>query len=216
MNIWASTQGFDAATKSRRGIIIGVGWVDVNKADEHAPDYRPRFVGREFRQGNDDSLCASTPPLEALRTIASNAATLGGQYSGDGRLELKCVMVNDVRRAYFHSPAKRDIYTELPLEDELGDRRTQLGKLNLSLYDTRDAACNWQETLAGHLTTLGFRRGTGHPSICVQEGNKSGRWSTAMTMSRRDTNQVLVGYALNWNNVTKSTVKSLDLHILVL
>ena len=81
-------------------------------------------------------------------------------------------MVNDVRRAYFHSPCKRDLCIELPAEDVHGNRKTQLGKLNLSLHGTRDAACNWQETLAEHLHTLGFIRGTGYPSVFVHHHRK--------------------------------------------
>ena len=73
-------------------------------------------------------------------------------------------MVNDVRRAYFSAPMHRDIYIEPPPEDREGTR-DQLGKLNLSLYGTRDAASNWQEHLAVHLVRNGFVRGIGHPSI---------------------------------------------------
>ena len=73
-------------------------------------------------------------------------------------------MVNDVRRAYFYAPTHRDIYIELPPEDREGTK-DQLGKLNLSLYGTRDAASNWQEHLSAHLISHGFVRGIGHPSV---------------------------------------------------
>eukprot|EP00973_Karenia_brevis_P036049 4973185-Karenia_brevis.AAC.1 len=52
-------------------------------------------------------------------------------------------MANDVKRAYFHAPATREIYIEIPEEDwEEGDE-ARVAKLNLSLYGTRDAAQNW-------------------------------------------------------------------------
>ena len=73
-------------------------------------------------------------------------------------------MFNDVKRAYFYAPTHRDIYTKLPPEDREGTR-DQLGKLNLSLYVTRDAASNWQEHLSAHLIRNGFVRGIGHPSV---------------------------------------------------
>ena len=60
--------------------------------------------------GRDDSLYASTPPLEALRLILSWAATVkkeDGQASHD-------FMINDVRRAYFYAKAEREVYIELP------------------------------------------------------------------------------------------------------
>ena len=45
----------------------------------------------------------------------------------------------DVRRAYFHARARRDVFVELPEEDaEPG----MCGKLLKSLYGTRDAAQN--------------------------------------------------------------------------
>ena len=73
-------------------------------------------------------------------------------------------MVNDVRRAYFYAKTHRDIYIELPAEDLEGNKDMP-GKLNLSLYGTRDAAPNWQEHLSVHLEKIGFIRGVGHPSI---------------------------------------------------
>ena len=44
-----------------------------------------------------------------------------------------------------------------------------MGKLNLSLYGTRDAALNWQETLSQHLIDNGFVRGTGFPTVFVHK-----------------------------------------------
>ena len=50
-----------------QGKFIDTRWIDTNKADELNPEYRSRLVGREFNTGKDDSLYASTPPLESLR-----------------------------------------------------------------------------------------------------------------------------------------------------
>ena len=75
-------------------------------------------------------------------------------------------MINDVRRAYFYAAAVRDLYIHLPEEDELKSEG-EVGKLNLSLYVTRDAACNWQDTLARHLGSIGFTRGRGHGCVFV-------------------------------------------------
>ena len=70
-------------------------WIDTNKADESSPEYRSRLVGRDFNTGKDDSLYASTPPLESLRLVLSWAATVGFE---NGKHENN-VMINDVRRA---------------------------------------------------------------------------------------------------------------------
>ena len=46
-----------------------------NKGDIANPIMRSRLVGREFNVGKDDSLYASTPPLEAIRLLLSCTAT---------------------------------------------------------------------------------------------------------------------------------------------
>lgn len=58
----------------------------------------------------------------------------------------------------------RDLHLDLPPEHPLGSP-DQLGKLRLSVYGTKDAVCNWQETLAAHLVGLGFVQGRGHPCV---------------------------------------------------
>jgi len=149
--------------KRTGGKLIGTRWVDVNKGDGVDVDCRSRLVGREFNVGRDDALYAATPPLEALRIIISDAATIG---ENDVRKE---VMVNDVRRAYFYAKIERDVFIELPAEDpDFGSDK--IGKLRLCLYGTRDAAKGWQETLSTHLTSIGFTRGLGHPSVFHHKG----------------------------------------------
>ena len=86
--------------------------VDVNKGDNAAPDYRSRLIGKEFATEVDPDLYASMPPLEGLRYVVSMATT---QTSGSER---RCIMVNDVSRAYFFAPATRELYVELPKEDQ--------------------------------------------------------------------------------------------------
>lgn len=144
-----------------KGKIIRVRWIDHNKGDMDNPAYRSRLVGMEFKTGRCDELYASTPPLEALRMIVSWAATVDDGTRGAARRQ---VMVNDVSRAYFYAKCSRDIYVELPPEDPHYGKGL-LGKLNLSLYGTRDAALNWQNTLSKHLVSIGFLQGVGHPSL---------------------------------------------------
>ena len=42
------------------GKMITAKWLDTNKGDEEHPNYRSRLVGREYNEGKDDSLYAST------------------------------------------------------------------------------------------------------------------------------------------------------------
>ena len=114
---------------------IGCKWVDVNKGDEQNPEYRSRLVATEVKKDKREDLFAATPPLEGLRFLLSLAMTAG---YGD---KMKISFI-DVRRAHFHSVCKRDVFVELPPEDK---EEGMVGKLQKSMYGTRDAALNWEE-----------------------------------------------------------------------
>ena len=60
----------------------------------------------------------------------------------------------------FLCSATRDIYIELPPEDaEPG----MVGKLEKSLYGTRDAALNWAEACLTVLLAMGYKKGLSNP-----------------------------------------------------
>ena len=130
------------AKKSGLGKLIQGRWIDINKGDKDRPDYRSRYVGKEFNTGVDPDLYAATPPLEALKLILGHAA--GREKDGIH------IMMSDVKRAYFHAKAKREIYVQLPREDPHWGPDL-VGRLNLALYGTRDAAALWQECVSQHL-----------------------------------------------------------------
>ena len=90
--------------KRTGGKLIVTRWVDVIKGDALSVDCRSRLVGREFNVSRDDALYAATPPLEALRLIVSDAATIGVDYE---RTE---VVVNDLRRAHLYAKIERDVF----------------------------------------------------------------------------------------------------------
>ena len=57
-------------TKVRRAPwmkVITTRWIDHNKGDLAAPNYRARLVGREVAHDKRDDLYAATPPLESLK-----------------------------------------------------------------------------------------------------------------------------------------------------
>ena len=118
---------------------ITVMWIDCNKQDDKNPLYRSRLVGKEFNTYKDETLFASTPPVEAMRMIISLAAT----NNEKGKFK---IMTNDVSRAYFYAPVKEGhtIYVKLPEEDILPGEENMCGRLNYSMYGTRRAATNWQ------------------------------------------------------------------------
>ena len=73
-------------------------------------------------------------------------------------------MLSDVNRAYLYAKASRELYVELPHEDPCWSA-DEVGRLNLALYGTRDAATLWQECVADHLEGVGFRRGRSNPCV---------------------------------------------------
>ena len=77
-----------------------------------------------------------TPPLEVVKMLVAKCA------KGQRKANPKRVGLVDVSRAYFYAKCKRPLYIEIPMEDwEAGDEE-RVGRLNLSLYGTRDAAQN--------------------------------------------------------------------------
>ena len=79
--------------------------------------------------------------MEAKKLLISSAASqLGKPHKQQKRLSSI-----DIKKAYFNAPAKRALYVVLP--DEFlspGEKGKICGKLNFSLYGTRDAASNWE------------------------------------------------------------------------
>ncbi len=140
--------------------VITTRWLDVNKGDEAQPDYRARLVGREIATDKRADLFAATPPLESLRMILSICAMHQSDSDGD---ENFVVMSNDIKRAYFHAPATRPVYIAIPDEDWEDGDEARVGKLNLSLYGTRDAAMNWALKFTQFMEGIGFETGKASP-----------------------------------------------------
>ena len=108
----------------------------IDRTGNVAP--RPGCHAGEFRTNKDDSLYASTPPLESMRVVMSWASTAEVE-NGVHEHEL---MINDVRRAYFNARATRHSFIELPDEDPRKSPEL-VGRLNVCLYGTRGAAKSW-------------------------------------------------------------------------
>ena len=71
-----------------------------------------------------------------------------------------CIDFIDVRRAYFHAEAMRDVFVKLPNEDY---EEGKCGKLLKAMYGTRDAGMIWEDCDAQALLDLGFRKGIASP-----------------------------------------------------
>ena len=102
-----------------------------------------------------DGLFASTPPLEALKLVVSDAATVDSMARNSSKEE-KAVMVNDVARAFFEAPIRRELAVQLPVEDGGGPGSEMVGLLQKSLYGTRGAAANFQREVTKFMREWGF------------------------------------------------------------
>ena len=145
--------------------IIPTRWIDINKGDHLQPNYRSRLVAKEFNTGAQEGLFAATPPLEALRMIVSEAATVEGK-------EEKVIMLNDVARAFFEAPMRRSVCVEVPPE-ALGEGESatdMVGFLQLSLYGTRDAAANFQMEVRAFMLSQGFTQSKYSPQVYHHRG----------------------------------------------
>ena len=146
---------------------ITVRWVDVNKGDNTCPNVRSRLVARQIRQAGEDAIFAPTPPLEALRSVLSMAATDFPDHpkhvrdgSSERRTQISAV---DISRAYFNASTDEDnpTYVMLPKEDpEHGEK---CGFLRKHMYGTRAAADGWQQEYSGFLISIGFTQGQACP-----------------------------------------------------
>ena len=70
---------------------------------------------------------------------------------------------SDANRTYVFAKAERLIFTEMPPEDHEEGDEGRVGRLNLSLHGTRDAALNWQIEFIDLLTHSGFHKGKASP-----------------------------------------------------
>jgi len=167
--VWEKRPRSEALARTGKAPIT-VRWIDTNKGDDEALNYRSRLVAREIRRAGEDPIFAPTPPLESLRTIISLAATnvRGSKpHVRDPRSEHRTqVSFMDISRAYFCAETDPDdpTYVELPPEDP--NSGTMVGLLKKHMYGTRKAASGWHSEYAGRLVEeLGFE--SGDASACV-------------------------------------------------
>ena len=132
--------------------VVATRWIDINKGDEQQPNYRSRLVAKEYANSEADGIFAATPPLETLRVLISEAATVE-KSKGE-----KVIMIADISRAFFEADAVRDICVELPKEakDHKDEGKDVIGKLRLSMYGTRDAAANFQRVVREFMVKRGW------------------------------------------------------------
>ena len=106
-------------------------------------------MAKEIRTNSRPDLFAGTPPLEALKLMLSIAAT--------SESEDVCIMHNDASRAYFHAPCIRPVFVDIVDEDWQPGDEEKCGRLNVSVYGTRDAANNWEAAYTSQMKEMGIK-----------------------------------------------------------
>ena len=137
--------------------VITTKWIDTNKGSDSEPNYRSRLVARELNLSERPDLFAATLPLESLRYTISRCA------SAQNRQRPHRLMAIDLSRAYFYAESIRPVFIELPEEVRLPGDEGLVGRLNLSLYGTRDAAQSWSIEYTQTLRAAGFIVGKASP-----------------------------------------------------
>eukprot|EP00959_Pyramimonas_sp_CCMP1952_P003400 71042-Pyramimonas_sp.AAC.1 len=162
---------------------IPVRWLDINKGDQDHMNIRSRLVAQETKRrstiGSEPkdmaATFAATPPLEAVRMMASLMMT--GQL-GIARDKRRVLGLYDISRAHFHSPALRPLYVIPPVEDD--SIKTGIAKLSKAMCGTRDAGKCFDTKAETSMIALGFKVGVFNPCIyyhvdrdalCVRHGD---------------------------------------------
>ena len=128
--------------------------------DEDGSDEEDGTETMEIARDKRDDLFAGTPPLASLRHLLSSSMSRGS-LSWDQK-----IAVIDVKRAFLHGIMDREVYVEIPPEDptsEGGGRN--IGRVNKSLYGTRDAAQKLGKQVCGFTHKLLFEQG--RASTCI-------------------------------------------------
>ena len=139
---------------------IPVRWVDINQGDAAAPNYRSRLVAKEFKTEERPEWYAATPPSECLKILLSRLAI-------NNRSKL---MYADVSRAYFYARAIRPVYVQLIDADREPGDEGMCGRLNVSMYGTRDAALTWAIKIRAHIGAGGLCAGEELPMFVLAPG----------------------------------------------
>lgn len=153
-------------------VVIGTRWVDVNKGSKEAPEVRCRLVAKEYASERREDLFAGTPSMASVKFMLSLlASSEGGMAPTSTRM-----LILDIKRAFLHGRAKRELYVELPREDPRW-RPNLCARLNRSMYGTRDAPQIWQEEVRNKMQSIGFVSSKVSP--CVYFHKQKGIWSLA-------------------------------------
>ena len=149
---------------------IPLRWVDINKGSETSKEYRSRLVVMETKRRSTiapedkGAVFSATPPLEAVRMLASLAMSIKGpiaQHDPDNDIVIGFL---DISRAHPHVEMKRELYSELPPEHP-ENSKAKVGRLRRHLHGVRDAGQNFELKVQEVSERAGAKRGVHHPCV---------------------------------------------------
>lgn len=125
------------ASEAREGghNILGVRWVDVEKADG---THRSRLVAQEIRSCNAAESSATTPPIESLKYVLRRVAR-----------HAQSILHVDATHVLLRWHSRRRTHVRLPDEGQETPKHDMCGKLVKAAYGAHDAARNRQRTRSG-------------------------------------------------------------------
>ena len=142
---------------------LTLGALQQGQGDAESPVVRARLVSCDLNNGDiNDSISASTPPLEGKRMLFSRY-TSERQRNGSP-LRLSFI---DIRKAYFNALPERDIFMRIP--KEMGLPPNLVAKQIRCVYGTRDAGKLWEDTCTRVMEGMGFRAGISNPCVSFHE-----------------------------------------------
>ena len=148
---------WEVVDRPRDKVVFGTRWVDINKGDEHKSFCRSRL--EKFKRQADWSsrLCEV---FLFCATIDELPNELGQPVAWT---EPVVLMLIDVRRAHFYSPALRKVFVELL--EEAGTDKSKVGRLVRSMKSCRDAGVNWEFAICQVMISIGLVQGRASPCI---------------------------------------------------
>ena len=98
-------------------------------------------LDKEFKVDKWDNLFAATPPLEAMQLLLSFAVTEANWFKTGSKQAGNILDFIDIRRTYYHAPARVEVYVKShPRDEEEG----VCGQLIRSLPGTRGGVQIWE------------------------------------------------------------------------
>ena len=124
-----------------------------HEGDERSPEIRCRLVAKEVKKPNNTeeesaNFFASTPPLEAVQFLISEALTK--RVSQNNR-PLKLSFI-DVKKAHLCSEVLRELYVGPPPEAD--EPPGIVWRLQRAMTSTRDAAAAWEREWTRRLGSI--------------------------------------------------------------